>query len=145
MTPVMVFLILVGIPAAVYLISLWLRAQERQRILQALSSAAEKGATLPQEHVTALLAGVHQPRRQMRPQLPTHVRDTRRGMVLLALTVSIVLIGGAVGALVQASGETVGFNVFLLIASVGGIPGTIGTAYLLLARTARGERQSETG
>jgi hypothetical protein len=141
MAPALILLVLVGIPAAVFLISLWLRAQERQRILQALSSAAEKGASLPQEHVAALLAGVHQPPRVARQQIPTHLRDTRRGTLLLALTISIVLIGGAVGALIHAQGEPVGFNVFLIIAAVGGIPGAIGVAYLLLARAARHEQR----
>ncbi len=136
-----IVLFAVGIPAAVFLISLWLRAQERQRILQALSSAAEKGASLPQEHISALLAGVHQPPRAVRPQVPAHVRDMRRGTLLLALTVSIVLIGAAVGALIGAS---MGFSVFLIIAAVGALPGTIGVAYLLLARMARLEqRQSD--
>jgi hypothetical protein len=128
-----------AIPALAILTPTWLRSQERRRILEALSAAAEKGTTLPHEHVAALLDGVQgvRPARAPRPRPPDHVRDMRRGTLLLALTAGVVLIGVAVSAIATASGADFGPQVFLAIASAGAIPGMIGAAYLLLSRMGR--------
>lgn len=151
MSEIFVILIVLGIPALVILAPSWLRARERQRILQALALAAERGSVLPPEHIAALLAGVHQVQRPMRPVRslqPDHVRDARRGIVLVAFALSLALIGLAASQLVSAGGaQQWAWPVFFLVASIGAIPGMIGLAYLLLSRNARrnGPRELDAG
>jgi hypothetical protein len=134
-------LVVLGIPALVILAPSWLRARERHRILQALTAASDRGTVLPPEHIAALLAGVHQVQRAMRPVRPLqpdHVRDARRGIVLVAFALSLMLIGLAASRLVAAGGaQQWAWPTFFLIASIGAIPGMIGLAYVLLSRYAR--------
>lgn len=142
---VLALLIVLGVPALVILVPQWLRSLERRRILQALTVAAERGAALPADQVGALLASINQVRVPLPPQ-PDHVRDLRRGVLLLAIMFGSMLIAAAVGALIQAGGETIGVEVALVIASVGAVPGLIGVGYLLLARSGRrAARQSAAG
>lgn len=138
---VMALVVIFGSVAAVILVPQWLRTSERRRALDALVQAAERGVALPPEPVNALMSGI---RRQQRDDLPVHVRDTRRGTLLLAVTAGLVLVGVAVGAIVQASGANGAVEAFVAIASVGCIPGMIGVAYLLLARSARRAAGSES-
>jgi hypothetical protein len=133
MPEVFMLFIVLAIPAVVILMPSWLRSQDRRRVLEALSAAADKGVALPSEHVAVLLAGV----RPVRPPPPDHVRDTRLGVLLLAVAAGFALIGLAVAAIVQASGASFAPAVFVAIAAVGAIPGLIGVAYLWLARLGR--------
>jgi hypothetical protein len=127
-------LIVMGIPALVILTPIWLRSLERRKVLDAITLAAEKGFTLPAEQVTGLLAGV----RPARPLPPDHVRDTRRGVLLLAIAVAVVVIAVAVSSIVRMSNEPEAAGiVFAAVSSVAALPAMVGGAYLLLARLGR--------
>lgn len=134
MQPVFVVLIIFVAVSLVILLPQWLRSKERQRALEAVVVAAEKGLTLSPEPIAALLADV----RKEKPALPVHVRDLRRGTILLGLAAGFVVVGIGLFALLQAAGATEeALPVGIGVATVGAIPALIGGAYLLLARIAR--------
>jgi hypothetical protein len=130
---VLALFIVLGVPALVILAPLWLRSQDRRRVLAAMTAAAEKGATLPADQVSLLLSGA----RPVRSLPPDHVRDARRGALLLASALGIVVIAAGISTMVWALGVGFAGALFACLASVAALPAAIGAAYLLLARQGR--------
>jgi hypothetical protein len=133
MEEVLMLFVVLGVPALVILTPQWLRSQDRRRVLAAIAAAAEKGATLPSEQLSALLSGV----RPVRPPPPDHVRDARRGVLLLASALGIVTIAAGISTMVWAMGVGFAGALFACLASAAALPAAIGVAYLLLARQGR--------
>lgn len=129
---VLLMIVILIIPAVVILVPRWLRSKERQRILDSVMQASEKGITLPETVIQSLIraaAGSSLP-------IPSDpARDMRRGIFLTMIGLSIVLVGVAVFAIFfRMEGAPVG----ILIAAVGAIPICIGLGYISVARL--GER-----
>ena len=101
---------------------LYFRARSRDRLLQTLRVAFEKGQPLPPE----MLASV-----SSEPQRPTPApeRDLRRGVILLAVAAAFVVMAFAVGAQEEdAMGP---------LLSIAAFPGFIGLGHLAFWIVAR--------
>jgi hypothetical protein len=135
MSFVLLVLVVLLIPATVILVPRWMRSRERQRILEAVMQAAEKGISLPESVIQSLIraaAGA------TAPTSPDPSRDMRRGVFLVMIGLSIALVGLAVFAMFGNDGQPVG----ILISAVGAIPICIGFGYISVARM--GERAQKS-
>jgi hypothetical protein len=134
-TVLLIFFILL-VPATVILLPRWIRSRERQRILDTVMQAAEKGIALPEAVVQSLIraaAGASQP-------IPADpARDMRRGIFLVMIGLAIALMGLAVFAVFLKSG---GAPFGILISAVGMIPMCIGFGYISAARIGERARKS---
>jgi hypothetical protein len=91
-TVLLIFFILL-VPATVILVPRYMRSRERQRILDTVMQAAEKGISLPENVIQSLIraaAGASLP-------IPSDpARDMRRGVFLVAIGLAFMAIGLAV-------------------------------------------------
>jgi hypothetical protein len=131
----LIFFILL-VPATVILLPRWIRSRERQRILDTVMQAAEKGTPLPESVIQSL---IHAAAGGSAPTLPDPSRDMRRGVFLAMIGLSIVFVGLAVLALFFEHG---GAPVGILIAALGAVPICIGFGYMSVARMAERARKS---
>jgi len=123
----LIFFILL-VPATVILLPRWLRSRERERILNTVMQAAEKGISLPETIIQSLIraaAGASL------PVAPDPARDMRRGVFLVAVGAAVMVVGLAVLAIFF---RTEGAPVGILIAATGAIPVCIGLGYVLVSR-----------
>lgn len=120
-------LIILGLPAGIIALALLFRHRERLRVLDVVDAAAERQQPLSPDLVRAL-PGV---------KGPTANADLRRGSLLIASGVAIVLIGvcALVGVATSAGEGAVAVGVG--VAAVGAIPLCIGIALVFLSRTER--------
>jgi hypothetical protein len=125
---VLVPLIFFSFLGAVIIVPQVLRSRDRARMYETLRTAYEKGQPVPPELIEAMT------RRDVRGDVvefgpsARSDRDLRRGVVLLAVGLGLVLIGAAfyVG-LYQDGGAS---ETFASFAAAGAVPGCIGLAYL---------------
>lgn len=120
-------LICLGLPAGVVVLAFWFRHKERLRVLEVVESSAARDKPLSPEVIGAL------PGARIRPANA----DLRRGVLLVAAGVAIVLIG--LCALVGVA-TTGGYGAVALgvgIGAVGAIPLCIGAALIFLSRADR--------
>jgi hypothetical protein len=117
--------------AAVILVPLWLRYQERRRMHETLRIAFEKGLPVPPELITALQSNLA-PRRPSTPE-----SDLRRGLVLIAVGLGFCALGYGLWYGLMSVDETAAYISGGCTAGFGAIPGLIGFAYLLLWVTRR--------
>ena len=126
---ILLMIVILIIPAVVIVVPRWLRSRERQRILDSVMQAAEKGITLPEAVIQSLI------RAAAGAIASDPARDMRRGVFLTMIGLSIVVVGVAVLAIYF---RTEGAHVGILIAAVGATPICIGLGYIGVARL--GER-----
>jgi hypothetical protein len=111
--------------AAVILMPVFWRAQERRRVIEAVQQMSQTSSPLTTDLVQTLMG-------PFGPARPSRERDLRIGALMLATAVGIVLIGLAIyGGAFGASDherQAVGAG----IGSIGAIPGCIGVAFILL-------------
>jgi hypothetical protein len=117
--------------AAVILVPLWLRYQERRRMHETLRIAFEKGLPVPPELITALQSNIA-PRRPSTPE-----SDLRRALVLIAVGLGCCALGYGLWYGLMSVDETAAYISGGCTAGFGAIPGLIGFAYLLLWATRR--------
>lgn len=128
--------------AAVIIVPQVLKSQDRRRMYDTLRTAYERGQPVPPEMLDAMS-------RRARPggedladfmAAPPRVqadRDLRRGVVLLAVGVGLLLVGLAFYAgLYQTGGAA---ETLASFAAAGAVPACIGVAYLGLWRFNRGK------
>jgi hypothetical protein len=109
--------------AAIALAPRYLKSVERQKLLEALKLAIEKGQPVPAEVISAISA-------QERKAPPSPDRDLRRGIVWLGVAVGLAVFGLVVGfEEPDATYPILAFAAF---------PGFIGLAFLAIAFLARG-------
>ena len=119
------------------LVPRYLRSRDRQKTIELMRIALEKGQPLPPELVTALSAPEPQPRRGGGGgQSP----DLRRAIVLIAVGLGIAGLGAGMGWGIGFSSPEGGAVVGGIIAGVGAIPGFIGLAFLVLWFTTSRDR-----
>ncbi|HEY8574209.1 DUF6249 domain-containing protein [Phenylobacterium sp.] len=127
MTTAFQMLIVLGFPAAIIVLALWFRHRERLRVLQVVEDAAQRQQPLSPELVRAL-PGV---------KAPTANVDLRRGVMLIAVGIALVLIGLCALVGVATSGGQGAIAVGVGIGAVGAIPLCIGIALVFLSRADR--------
>tara|TARA_R110000764_G_scaffold75283_3_gene152067 strand:- start:67 stop:450 length:384 start_codon:yes stop_codon:yes gene_type:complete len=104
--------------AAIVIVPRWYRTNERREMQKTLRAAIDKGQTLPPELVEALSKdGVRPP--------ATASRDLRLGIILLAVSVGIALMGYGI------SFEEM--DALYPFAGIAAIPGMIGLAFIVLS------------
>ena len=104
--------------AAIVIVPRWFRSRERREMQQTLRTAIDKGQALPPEIIEAM--GQEEVRKA-----PSASRDFRKGVILLAVSIGIVLFGYAV------SFEEM--DALYPIAGIAAIPGMIGLAFIILS------------
>ena len=117
----------------------WLRSRERQKLMETLKLAYERGQPVPPELVDSVLSpsaedtprpGAYPVSGVGRQGAPD--RDLRRGAVLIAIALAIVALAGALGV--------DGDNGALPLAGVAAFPGFLGLTFIALWRINRGGR-----
>jgi len=95
----------------------WVRSRERQRLMDTVRVAYEKGQAVPPDLVAALQA----------PEAPRRAspeRDFRTGVILIAVALAFVITGGAIYA---TEGDE---NALAAFTAMAAFPGLIGLAFL---------------
>lgn len=114
LVPLGVFLMV----AAIVIVPRWFRSRERREMQQTLRTAIDKGQSLPPEIIEAM--GQEEVRKA-----PSATRDLRKGVILLAVSVGIVLFGYGV------SFENM--DAIYPISGMAAIPAMIGLAFIILS------------
>ncbi len=104
--------------AAIVIVPRWFRSRERREMQQTLRTAIDKGQSLPPEIIEALSQD------EVR-KTPSAMRDMRKGVILLAVSIGIVLFGYAV------SFEDM--DALYPVSGIAAIPGMIGLAFIILS------------
>jgi len=119
--------------AAVVLVPIYLRYQEKGRMHETLRLAYEKGQPVPPELIEALQSNVS----TKMPASPE--RDLRSGLVLVAVGIGFCALGYGLWYGLMSTSETAAYISGGVIAGFGAIPGLIGIAYLILWFLRRGD------
>lgn len=119
-----------AVPAAVLVLSAWFRSQERLRLLDVVRKLAEEDRPLSTEVLQVLPGG----QGSVSPQ-----RDLRRGVMLLAIGVSLVVIGvlAFFANLHGAKDFGVSIAIGTIVAALGAIPICVGAALIYLSKADR--------
>jgi len=127
---VLQFVIFWTFVAAIVLVPKYLKSRERNKLLDTLKVAYEKGQPVPPELIEALQRGDVPSVRST--EISTSESDLRRAIVLISVGVGIALLGyGLYWGISYASDEG-GAITGAAVAGCGAIPGLIGLAYLVL-------------
>ena len=114
MVPVALFSMI----AAIVIVPAWLKSRERREMQATLRTAIDKGQPLPTDVIEALS--------RENVKLPaTAARDLRLGVILLAVSIGIALMGYMI------SFEDM--DAFYPISGMAAIPGMIGLAFVILS------------
>jgi len=114
----------------------FLKSRERLRLIELVRAASDNGQPLPPEVLSTLTA-------EPKQQRPSHIRDIRRGIVLLsaALAVEIFSYFAYLSAFMDEGNHRKAAEVPLVFAGLGALPLCVGLAFLLLGLT--GKKSSE--
>ncbi len=112
--------------AAVVLVPVYLKYQDRQRMHETLRIAFAKGQPVPPELITALQSNIA-PRQPSTPE-----SDLRRAVVLIAVGLGLVGLGYGLWYGLMSVSETAAYISGGSVAGAGAIPGLIGVAHLVL-------------
>ncbi|MBB5745986.1 DUF6249 domain-containing protein [Brevundimonas variabilis] len=107
-----------GMIALIVIVPAWLKSRERREMQATLRTAIDKGQPLPTDVVEALS------RENIKPPA-TATRDLRVGVILLAVSIGIALMGYLI------SFEEM--DAFYPISGMAAIPGMIGLAFVVLS------------
>lgn len=113
-------LIILGIPAVVILVPVYLGFHARMALMQLVRDAAEAGNPVSAETIHAL--------RTAPPK--SFNRDLRRGALLLAIGIALLLMG--VTAFVMMAGSEAAAGTGVVLSGLGIIPSCLGAAFLFL-------------
>ena len=91
MTAIMIILIIFGTIGAVIIAPMYFRSQERQRMLETVRIAIEKGEPMP-ENLTEAIARTAKAQAPVSPQ-----RDLRTGIIWLGIGVGLAAMGVLLG------------------------------------------------
>ena len=105
--------------AAIVIVPAWLKSRERREMQQTVRAAIEKGQALPPELIEALSKDV-----QPKKASSAH-RDLRIGVILLAVSVGMGLLGAVLGMVEEEA--------MFWVAGSATIPGMIGIAFIILS------------
>jgi hypothetical protein len=97
--------------AAIVIVPAWLKSRERREMQQTVRAAIEKGQALPKDVQPKKVSSAH--------------RDLRIGVILLAVSVGMGLLGAALGMIEDEA-------MFAVVGSAT-IPGMIGIAFIILS------------
>lgn len=109
---------LFGMIAAIVIVPAWLKSRERREMQATLRTAIDKGQPLPTDVVEALS-------REQVKRPATATSDLRLGVILLAVSIGIALMGYLI------SFEDM--DAFYPISGMAAIPGMIGLAFVVLS------------
>ena len=118
--PIFSSLFLFSFLAAVILVPMFLRSRERMALVKAARDAIERGAVLPPELIEAL---------KPEQQAPSAERDLRRGAVLIAVALALVVFSMAL--------SIPDFEVVGPLLGIAAFPGLIGLVYVAFWFTGR--------
>ena len=118
--------------AAVILVPIYLKFQDRQKMHETLRMAYDKGQPVPPELIAALQSNIA----PSRPSTPES--DLRRALVLIAVGLGFAGLGYGLWYGLMSTSETAAYISGGCTAGVGAIPGMVGVAYLVLWATRRG-------
>jgi hypothetical protein len=117
--------------AAMVIVPIYLRYQDRGRLHETLRIAYEKGQPVPPELISTLQSNIA-PRRPSTPET-----DLRRGVVMVAIGLGLCGLGYGLWFGLMSVNEIAAYISGGVVAGAGAIPGLIGVAYLLLWATRR--------
>ena len=125
---VLVPIALFAMIAAIIIAPRYYRSRDRERLLDTLRVAYDRGQPVPPELIANLTAG-----EERKPQSPD--RDLRSGITLIAVALAFIALAAAI---VYAEGDEEAW----IVAAVGAFPGFIGLGHIAfwLARRGRAER-----
>ena len=114
--------------AAIVIAPRYFRSRDRERLLDTLRVAYDRGQPVPPELIENLTAG-----EERRPSTPE--RDLRSGIILIAVALAFVALAMTI---VYAAGEDEAW----FVAAIGAFPGFIGLGHIAfwLARRGRADR-----
>ena len=107
-----------GLIAAIVIVPAWLKSRERREMQATLRTAIDKGQPLPTDVVEALS-------REQVKRPATATSDLRLGVILLAVSIGIALMGYLI--------SFKNFDAFYPISGMAAIPGMIGLAFVVLS------------
>lgn len=106
------------------------------RLIELVRSGTERGEPMPPELLRTLMS-------EPKPNRPSHIRDMRRGIVLISFAIAVEIIAfcfylaGRLGDLDDPEEVSEAIGVGIAIAGFGAIPACIGLAFILLGMTGR--------
>jgi hypothetical protein len=115
----------------------YFRSRDRQKTIELMRIALEKGQPLPPELITSLTTPDPEPRRLSNAGASG---DLRRAVVLIAVGLGLAGLGAGLGYGIGFASPEGGAVVGGIVAGVGAIPGFIGLAFLVLWLAGRGSR-----
>jgi hypothetical protein len=139
MIPIVTSLIFWSFLAAVIIVPIYFRHRDRVAMHETLRSAFEKGVPLPPDLITQLQGNLAS------RNIPTREGDLRRGIVLIAAGVGIMLVGLGLWYGLMSVDDTAAYITGGSVAGGGSIPALIGVAYLILWRTKAGSKDVSGG
>jgi hypothetical protein len=119
-------LTLLIVAAVLFLVPAWWRVRDRRALLRLVADALERDRPLSPELVQALPGG------RRAPPVPDSTRDLRRGTMLIATGLAVILIGVAVGTAAATSSPTAGLVLACIVGAFGVMPACVGVAYVVL-------------
>jgi hypothetical protein len=105
--------------AAIVIVPAWLKSRERREMQQTVRAAIETGQALPPELIEALSKDIKP------PKVASAQRDLRIGVILIAVSTGIALLGCALGMVENDA-------LFPIVGSAA-IPGVVGIAFVILS------------
>lgn len=130
-----IFALIAVFLGSIILTPLFLRSKERMKLLEMVRGGSERGEPMPPELVRTLMS-------EPKPNRPSHIRDMRRGIVLMSFAIAVEIIAFCVYTAIAMTETDPGevdpaAAVGLSIAGFGAIPACIGLAFILLSLTGR--------
>ena len=121
---VIVPIALFSMVAAIVLVPRWLRSRDRQRLLDTMRVAYERGQPVPPDLIDSLQF-------DERRGPPSPDRDLRAGIILIGVALAFVTLGMVISQVADNDRAVV-------IAAVGAFPGFIGLGHLVFWLVRRG-------
>ena len=122
LTPILIVLIIFASIVAIILGPGYFKSREKQAMQEIVRAAIDKGEPMPPEMIDALT-------KEAKSRIPSAARDLRVGVILLAVSIGIALLGYAfsfVGGIEEA-------KAVYPIVGMGAIPGAVGVAFIILS------------
>ena len=124
MEDILVPLGLFAMIAAIVVVPLHLRSRERERMIEAVRVAYERGQPVPPDLIAAMQA----------PRLSSPERDLRTGVILIAVALAFVIFGAGISQVAREE------EVAWVFTGIAAFPGLIGLAFIAFWLGKRGQR-----
>lgn len=112
--------------AAIVIMPNWFKSRDRERLMETVKTAYDRGQPVPPDLIAAMQA-------KDVPVRSSPERDFRTGVILLAVALAFLILGGAIYG---AEGEE---EVMWAMTGVAAFPGLIGLAFLAFWLGKRGQ------